>query len=136
MMNANSNHKVNGLGAEWGSIFQSGAGIFDSIMDSRTANKSNESMERQLELQLQAQREQSQINAARFSQTLKIVMIAGGVLLVGGVIFAVVKSSGKEAKGEKMTDALGKKQNIGSLQMLDGLEGKRRRKKKPLKHAA
>ena len=137
MNSINSTHHLhpNGLGSPFVDIFSVGAGLVDSFIDARTERKSDESDERQLQLQLQAQREQAQMNAARLNQILKIAMIAGGVLLTGGIVIAVIKS-GKTSDEKKGGPESSKKNNIGKLEVLDGLKRKPGTRKKSLNKKA
>lgn len=131
MNSINSTHHLqgNGLGS-FVDLFSAGAGLVDSFIDARTERKSDESDERQLQLQLEAQREQAQIDAARFNQILKITMIAGGVLLTGGIIIVVIKSDSKSSDEKKGRPESGKQKNVEKLELLDGLKRKNGIKKK------
>lgn len=125
MNSINSIHQFHrqGLGS-FLDVFSAGAGLVDSFVDARAQRKSDESDERQLQLQLEAQREQAQMDAVRLNQILKVAMIAGGVLLTGGIVIAVLKS---DSKGHAEST---KQKNVGKLEVLDGLRGAKGRIKK------
>lgn len=131
----NSINSIHQLGRqELGSfldVFSAGAGLVDSFVDARAQRESDESDERQLQLQLQAQREQAQMDAARLNQVLKVGMIAGGVLLAGGIVIAVLKSDIDKGDAESS-----KHKNVGRLEVLDGLRGTKGNKKKSLRRTA
>lgn len=86
-------NQVNGLGlgaTDWGGLIQAGAGIFDSVLDSRTAKLSNESAERQLQLQIQAQQEQAVRESEQFHRYLKLGLIGGGIIIAGIVVAKIM----------------------------------------------
>lgn len=78
-------------------LFSAGAGLVDSFVDARADRKSDESDERQLQLQIAAEREQAQMRDARLSKMLRFAAVAGSVLLVGVVVVTVIKSDSPDA---------------------------------------
>jgi hypothetical protein len=71
--------------------------IFTSVKSTQAQKADNKSQEKQLQLQLQAQREQAQQQAESGERIMKMVLIGGGILVTGGIIFALVKGGAKNA---------------------------------------
>lgn len=120
----NSIHQLRGN--DLGSIldvFSAGAGLVDSFVDARADRKSDESDERQLQLQIAAERERAQMQDARLGKILKFAAVAGSVLLVGVVVVSVIKSDSPEVE---MKPAENGSNGTGKLPILAGMRRKGR----------
>ena len=103
-------------------IFSAATGLVDSFVEARTERKSDESDERQLQLQIAAEREQAQMEDARLSKLLKFAAIAGSVLLVGVVVVTVIKSDSQDDDKKAAVADKGKSSELAGMKRKGGIK--------------
>lgn len=89
-----------GLGADWSTIAQIGAGLFDTAADYSASNKANKTAQQQTAAELQA----AQLAVASQQKIVKGAIIAVSILVAGGIVITLIKS-GRNTQGQKKNKA-------------------------------